>query len=243
METMLLLSQQGSPAAGGYIETTFGAGSFSPITHTVPMGEGDSVFSSPRTSSFSHGEASDSGVSGMNSLQVPSPTHKRSGSNLSSSSLFAEEEEEIQVFVEPPSKKLFCRLCDKVFNNPVIVACGHTYCRRCVQSRSDGLCPVDDQKLSVVVANIAVSEQIGEMLVHCRYGCKLDTTSNSYVVDPTRCQATVKLSSRREHEETCDFMPMECPNNTGCASILRKDFEDHLRVCNNVRLSLSKVQL
>ena len=28
------------------------------------------------------------------------------------------------MFVEPPNKKLFCRLCDRVFSNPVIVECG-----------------------------------------------------------------------------------------------------------------------
>lgn len=60
-----------------------------------------------------------------------------------------------------------------------------------------GLCPVDEQKLSVVVANIAVSEQIGEMMVHCRYGCKFDSDSNTYIVDATRCQATIKLCARR----------------------------------------------
>ncbi|XP_076443202.1 E3 ubiquitin-protein ligase TRAF7-like [Babylonia areolata] len=226
-----------------YVETTFGAGgSFSPVTTTVHVDETEPVFSPTRTSSFSIVETNDSGVSGMSSLQVPtSPSHQKSGSNISSNSLFLEEEEqEIQLFVEPPNKKLFCRLCDRVFSNPVIVECGHTYCKRCVQNSSNGLCPVDDQKLTVVVANIAVSEQIGEMLIHCRYGCKLDPTTDTYVVDSTRCQATIKLGSRKEHEESCDFMTMRCPNNNNCPPILRKDFEDHMRVCNNVRCPYQK---
>ncbi|XP_025081950.1 E3 ubiquitin-protein ligase TRAF7-like [Pomacea canaliculata] len=213
-----------------FVETVFGPASLSPVTSKVLVDDSDSAFNS----------GADFVASGSMLLQIPSPAHRRTGSNLSNNSLFLEDEEEIQVFVDTPSKILFCRLCNKIFTNPVITACGHTFCRRCVQNSTDGLCPVDEQKLSVVVANIAVSEQIGEMMVHCRYGCKFDSDSNTYIVDATRCQATIKLCARREHEETCDFMPLECPNNTGCPPILRKDFEDHLRVCNNVRCPYQK---
>ena len=33
-------------------------------------------------------------------------------------------------------------------------------------------CPVDTAKLTVVVNNIAVAEQIGELFIHCKYGCR-----------------------------------------------------------------------
>ena len=32
--------------------------------------------------------------------------------------------QEIIVFVDTPNKKLFCRLCGRVFKDPVIVSCG-----------------------------------------------------------------------------------------------------------------------
>ena len=32
--------------------------------------------------------------------------------------------QEILVFVDTPNKKLFCRLCGRVFKDPVIVSCG-----------------------------------------------------------------------------------------------------------------------
>ena len=32
--------------------------------------------------------------------------------------------QEILVFVDAPNKKLCCRLCDRVFKDPVIVSCG-----------------------------------------------------------------------------------------------------------------------
>jgi len=143
------------------------------------------------------------------------------------------EDEDVLVFVDSPNKKLFCRICDNVFKDPVIVQCGHTYCRCCVQN-ADDVCPVDEQKLVIMVANIAVSEQIGELLIHCRYGCIYDETCKKYRVDETRCPVTLKIHNREEHESYCDYMPVECPNNTGCPLILKKDIEDHLRSCNNV---------
>jgi E3 ubiquitin-protein ligase TRAF7 len=61
------------------------------------------------------------------------------------------------VFVEEPSKKLCCMLCNHVFKDPVITSCGHTFCRSCAVTRQNDKCPIDDCPLSVVVSNIAVS--------------------------------------------------------------------------------------
>ena len=83
------------------------------------------------------------------------------------------------------------------------------------QSQADGTCPVDDHKLVVMVANIAVFEQIGELLIHCKYGCSYDENNHRYTPDPARCPAKIKLHHRAEHEADCDYMPMECPNNAG----------------------------
>ncbi|XP_041363927.1 E3 ubiquitin-protein ligase TRAF7-like [Gigantopelta aegis] len=204
----------------------------------------DSAFSSvdlpTPTATMSHTDSTESaGASG--GLLVPSPCHVRSGSNTSNRSLlYDEDEEDILVFVEAPNKKLICRLCEKIFKNPVIVSCGHTYCRRCAEFNPDATCVVDGMKFSVVVANIAVSEQIGEMLIYCKYGCKLSDEGDEYVPDPTRCPVTIKISSRREHEAECDYMPVECPNQAGCPRLLKKELEDHLRSCNNVRCPYQK---
>jgi len=68
-------------------------------------------------------------------------------------------------------------------------------------------CPVDNIKLSIVVSNLAVAEQIGELLVHCRYGVEpILTNSDSavandcteqYQVNPHGCPITVRVSARR----------------------------------------------
>ena len=60
-------------------------------------------------------------------------------------------------------------------------------------------CPVDDMKLAVVVNNIAVSEQIGELYIHCRNGCKPSGTGiqDEYQVDPDGCPSTFRVNERR----------------------------------------------
>lgn len=72
-------------------------------------------------------------------------------------------------------------------------------------------CPVDAAKLTVVVNNIAVAEQIGELFIHCKYGCRATgsgagaAASNASVagkpgafeVDPLGCPFTIKLTTRK----------------------------------------------
>lgn len=73
-------------------------------------------------------------------------------------------------------------------------------------------CPVDAAKLTVVVNNIAVAEQIGELFIHCKYGCRATASGaggaaaststvagkpGAYEVDPLCCPFTIKLSARK----------------------------------------------
>lgn len=56
---------------------------------------------------------------------------------------------------------------------------------------------MDNKKLTVVVSNIAVSEQIGELYIRCKYGCRLSEDGINYTVDPSTCPMTVKIRNRR----------------------------------------------
>ncbi len=58
-----------------------------------------------------------------------------------------------------------------------------------------GICPADKVKLTIVVGNLAVGEQIGELYVHCRFGIKEE--SGSLCVDPTGCPQTVRLNCKK----------------------------------------------
>ena len=75
------------------------------------------------------------------------------------------------VFPNPPSEQLICPLCSKVFFDPVISQCGHTFCRRCIDDGGDKvLCPIDGTGLVIVTSNLAVSEQVSQLEILCRYG-------------------------------------------------------------------------
>lgn len=145
-----------------------------------------------------------------------------------------DKEEEHYIFIEQPNKKLFCALCNRVFKDPVIVSCGHTFCQRCVEVLQEGCCPVDKTKLTIVVANLAVGEQIGELYVHCRYGCRQVPENNTWVVNLEGCKEAIRINNRRDHEENCGFRPVKCPNNPTCPPLLAMDLEAHIGICEHV---------
>ena len=68
-------------------------------------------------------------------------------------------------------------------------------------------CPVDNAKLTVVVNNIAVAEQIGELFIHCRHGCRAvgGGKPSVFEVDPRGCPFTIKFCSWQDQEGSCNF--------------------------------------
>lgn len=58
---------------------------------------------------------------------------------------------------------------------------------------------MDNSKLTVVVNNIAVAEQIGELFIHCKFGVRATGSGKApaFEVDPHGCPFTIKLSSRK----------------------------------------------
>uniref|UniRef100_A0A4X1VUS6 E3 ubiquitin-protein ligase TRAF7 n=1 Tax=Sus scrofa TaxID=9823 RepID=A0A4X1VUS6_PIG len=116
----------------------------------------------------------------------------------------------------------------------------HTFCRRCALKSEK--CPVDNAKLTVVVNNIAVAEQIGELFIHCRHGCRAAGGGKPTVfeVDPRGCPFTIKLSARKDHEGSCDYRPVRCPNNPSCPPLLKMNLEAHLKECEHIKCPHSK---
>eukprot|EP00731_Ephydatia_muelleri_P029360 Em0020g1004a len=134
------------------------------------------------------------------------------------------------------NEKLLCPLCGGVFRDPYIATCGHTFCRPCLLSGKSELCPMDSQQLSMVVRNLAVSDQVGELLIHCRYGCRpVQNFPGLYEFDPTGCPMIIKLALRQEHETKCEYAPVPCPNSSLCPFVLAKDLEEHMKRCKHVR--------
>uniref|UniRef100_A0A8C4SCT4 TNF receptor-associated factor 7 n=1 Tax=Erpetoichthys calabaricus TaxID=27687 RepID=A0A8C4SCT4_ERPCA len=234
--------------SGTRMETTFGP-TFSAVTTITTKAEGTNTFkqhrrtpSSSSTMTYSPRDEDD--------VMPPISTPRRSDSAISVRSLHSEstmslrstfslheEEDEVEplVFAEQPSVKLCCQLCCSVFKDPVITTCG------LIMFVSEK-CPVDNAKLTVVVNNIAVAEQIGELFIHCKYGCRAASSGKpgAFEVDPRGCPFTIKLIGRKEHEGSCDYRPVRCPNNPNCPPLLEMNLEAHLKECEHIKCPHSK---
>ncbi|KAL5484120.1 hypothetical protein EMCRGX_G020568 [Ephydatia muelleri] len=130
--------------------------------------------------------------------------------------------------------KVFCQLCNRIYREPYITSCGHTFCKECVTNSTTSVCPYENTSLTLVVKNLTVAEQVGDLTIHCQYGCKLkQDDSGQYEIDPEGCPITVKLGSRHKHETECEFASVECPNSSVCGRVMRKCLDEHLKNCNN----------
>nr|CAB3267212.1 ZF(TRAF/RING)-5 zinc finger protein [Phallusia mammillata] len=251
-------SAGGSRSSTPRLETTFGP-LHSTVT-TITTAEGEVEYEHDRTASMSsYRSFSDSredlrGGSRHGSLPR-SLAHSdsldffksRSRGSYSSSSTLSQpssyhsnsSEPQALVFVENVSAQLLCKICHKVYKDPIIMSCGHSFCRRC--SKSVDACPVDNKKMKLVLPNLTVSDQVGALFIHCRYGCRLSASHpGEYEVNPSGCPFTVKLSERKTHEESCQYAPISCPNNPNCPIMLRLHLEEHLKLCKNIKCPNNK---
>ncbi|XP_022110487.1 E3 ubiquitin-protein ligase TRAF7-like isoform X2 [Acanthaster planci] len=148
------------------------------------------------------------------------------------------------VFAEEPSVHLFCPSCKRLLQDPVIsVVCGHTFCRHCLTDGKDSVildaCPVDEKPLknTSVVANRAITSQLDDILVYCKNGIKRFSSRNDELItDTCGCPELIRLSQKAEHEASCPYSSLQCPNSPECGTLLRLDLEEHVvTVCPFVK--------
>ncbi|XP_069112218.1 E3 ubiquitin-protein ligase TRAF7-like isoform X3 [Argopecten irradians] len=136
------------------------------------------------------------------------------------------------LLIDEPSPHLKCTVCKKLYNEPVIsVKCGHTFCSKCAFRITR--CPIDSQPCDTtqLVVNRIVVGQIEDLLIHCRYG--VIKTDNGFTTDPSGCQEHIVIGKRQEHESTCTYAPVPCPNNAGhCGRFRKSELDQHLEVCH-----------
>ncbi|KAK2144505.1 hypothetical protein LSH36_750g01001 [Paralvinella palmiformis] len=144
-------------------------------------------------------------------------------------------------FVQSPNPHLICAICGQLFEEPVInVMCGHTFCKRCIYDKSEdgktAKCPLEGQicQLETLVLNRSVKSQIDDLDIFCCHGLRWSDSESDYVCDPDGCNEKLKYSSRKDHEDSCQFSLVPCPNNAvHCGKIRRKKLADHIRVCQH----------
>lgn len=44
----------------------------------------------------------------------------------------------------------------------------------------------------------------------------------------------------RDHESSCDYRPVRCPNNPSCPPLLKMNLEAHLKECEHIKCPHSK---
>lgn len=48
------------------------------------------------------------------------------------------------------------------------------------------------------------------------------------------------FSMSRDHESSCDYRPVRCPNNPSCPPLLKMNLEAHLKECEHIKCPHSK---
>ncbi len=78
--------------------------------------------------------------------------------------------EEAIEFVEPLPKDFECPLCLGVLQDPVQTACGHHYCRKCIDRvvKANGPCPVCKEDNIQVFPDASVKRKISALQVRCQ---------------------------------------------------------------------------
>jgi len=156
------------------------------------------------------------------------------------------EDEEIIVPANEIPDRLTCPIHLGIFRDPVICACGHTFCEFCVQSliKQNSKCPFDKTEFNnhdiIVSPDAALIKELDEILIHCKYGVTKDSLGH-YKVNKDACKELIKLRQRHAHERSCMFKPKTVQK----LQCIWKDFgcewqgeylEAHLLACDLERL-------
>ncbi|CAF4289279.1 unnamed protein product, partial [Rotaria sp. Silwood2] len=151
--------------------------------------------------------------------------------NLQKNVLYSSQEDIIYTN-EQSNSALKCPICHRVFRDPIITQCGHTFCRKCISTTSRRfmlclvdlnlsfvlvLCPYDEQILQPFVSNHIVAEQIDSLLVWCKYAFikpKITDSNFKNERDEHGCPVKIPLIKKKQHEDECIYRFVSCPN--GC---------------------------
>ena len=84
--------------------------------------------------------------------------------------------------------------------------------------------------MRMVIENLALHDQIGQLEIYCDYGVTADGKQ-----DEEGCPQVIHLADRKGHMEICEYCPVVCPNSDDCPPMKRRDLSNHLANCNKAR--------
>ncbi|XP_073492557.1 RING finger protein 151 [Aquarana catesbeiana] len=129
---------------------------------------------------------------------------------------------DLEIFAENPDDDLLCSICHGVLRCPVMVCCGHIFCRKCILQwlKRQQTCPCcrTEVKGKLLVQMHKLKKRINRLQVKCPN-------------EAHGCPAIFPLLRTEEHAESCAFGLLSC-SNEGCpAEVLRKDICEHSQTC------------
>eukprot|EP00741_Cyanophora_paradoxa_P012456 tig00020610_g12035.t1 len=167
-----------------------------------------------------------------------------------------------EIFVDPPALEadLNCAICTSVFDEPVRLGCGHTYCKPCLDEllKQSTACPTCRHLISkeALEENKVVETKIRRMDTFCENkndGCEWTgplwkrerhCRGCEYAKRQCRgpgCKKRVHRDRLQAHESECKFVPRPCPRGCG-AEGFASSYEAHTADCAD-RLSKQKKEM
>lgn len=109
------------------------------------------------------------------------------------------------------SECFYCPICSEIFDNPIILQCGHSFCHKCCEHAINSkftncaVCRFEIEMPPRMIKNITLNNIISELLVHCiekEKGCdwigKRDNLRNHHTSD-------CKLNKQARKKWICAF--------------------------------------
>ncbi|OWF51811.1 TNF receptor-associated factor 5 [Mizuhopecten yessoensis] len=128
-------------------------------------------------------------------------------------------------FVDAVDEKYICKLCHKVFLDPVENVCGHIFCSSCIKKRLKGdmakRCPVCSAPLTTKTAQPSMDFRLE--LLNLQIRCH------------NKCGKTFPLANLPDHMgDECPNTAVPCPNiSKGCKKKIRRcDIKKHVEECD-----------
>eukprot|EP00002_Diphylleia_rotans_P036414 TRINITY_DN800_c0_g2_i3.p1 TRINITY_DN800_c0_g2~~TRINITY_DN800_c0_g2_i3.p1 ORF type:complete len:334 (-),score=75.64 TRINITY_DN800_c0_g2_i3:1241-2242(-) len=149
------------------------------------------------------------------------------------------------LFISEPHDALICPLHYDVYDDPVVLPCGHTFCAECVErfSQIRRECPIDRTNFHPLqlVPNRSIADQVDQLLVHCPNGVQTIYLEGFPILDADQngCPHVTTLANLPHHLQTCDVESIS-PSSQTTSSTPRNRQHQHQhqeeRACPHAQL-------